>query len=452
MTETNDRNPGGSKPLVAIVGRPNVGKSTLFNRLVGRKTAIVDDQPGVTRDRIYGVIEWGGRTFDVVDTGGLIAESDDTMVKSIYGQVLKAVQDAACIIFLTDIADGVTPGDEDVADVLRRSGKQIIVVVNKADNHDRSMAATEMYSLGLGTPHPISATHGIGVGDLLDVVLEIVPEFPDDGQPSDAIRIAIVGQPNVGKSSLVNKLLQEDRVIVDDKAGTTRDSIDAHFRLGDDEFVLVDTAGLKRPNKVERGSVEQYSVGRATGAIRRCDIALLMIDSSREDEITEQDCRISNLIESSGRAQLIAMNKWDLGEKDHRLFDETVALIRDKMPNLAHVPIISISAKTGLRLNKIFGEIKHIYKNYHKRIPTSELNDFFQGLFLAHAPRIKKGAPPKLLYVTQAAVAPPTFIIFMNRADSLEKSYLRYIENRLREQYDFAGVPFRFEVRRKAGR
>lgn len=447
----NSNSPGSAKPLVAIVGRPNVGKSTLFNRLVGRGVSIVDDQPGVTRDRIYGETEWDGRTFDVVDTGGLFPTGDDDMGRHIYGQVVKAIRDAACIIFLTDVVDGVTPGDEDVADVLRRSGGSVVLAVNKADNRERSQAAAEMYSLGFGTPHPISATHGIGVGDLLDLVIKAIPERSEIEKPPDAIRVAIVGQPNVGKSSLVNKLLNEDRVIVDDVAGTTRDSIDAHFRRGDESFVLVDTAGLRRPSKVERG-VERFSTGRALGSIRRCDVALLLIDSTREDAVTEQDCRIANQIESSGRAQMIAMNKWDLGEKDPRAFDAAVASIREKMPNLSHVPVISISALTGLRLGRIFDEIMRVHANFVKRIPTSELNEFFQEIFLAHPPRIKKGTTPKLLYVTQASVAPPTFVIFMNRADALDKTYLRYVENRLREKFDFSGVPFRFEVRRKAGR
>ena len=450
MSATDNSTAGGARPLVAIIGRPNVGKSTLFNRLVGRRTAIVDDQPGVTRDRIYGEVEWGPRTFDFVDTGGLVPDSAEKMGRRIYDQVVRAVQDAACIVFVTDAVEGLTPGDEDVAEVLRRSGKHIILAVNKADNRERSLAAAEMYSLGFGTPHPISASHGIGIGDLLDLISESIPQQPEAEPPAKAIRVAIVGQPNVGKSSLVNKLLKEDRVIVDDKAGTTRDSVDVHFHRGDDSFVLIDTAGLKRPSKVEQG-VERYSVGRAMESIRRCDVALLLIDSSRENEITEQDCRIAKQIDSSGRAQVIAMNKWDLGEKDHRLFDDTVSIIQEKMPNLAYAPILSISAKTGLRLGRIFTEIKAVYDNYTRRIPTSELNAFFQEIVLIHPPRVRKGPPPKLLYATQASAAPPTFVMFMNRAHTLDKTYFRYIENRIRERFEFSGVPFRFEVRRKTG-
>jgi GTP-binding protein len=450
MSKTNRDVKHSTKPLVAIVGRPNVGKSTLFNRLVGRKTAIVDDQPGVTRDRIYGEFEWGGRLFDVVDTGGLISDSADSMGRHIYRQVVRAIQDAACIIFLTDAADGLNPGDEDVADVLRRSSGHIVLAVNKADNQQRSLAAAEMYSLGFGTPHPISASHGIGIGDLLDIISENIPEQPAPEEGPGAIRVAIVGQPNVGKSSLVNKLLQEERVIVDDKAGTTRDSVDVHFHRGEESYVLIDTAGLKRPSKVEQG-VERYSTGRALGSIRRSDVALLLVDSTTATAVTEQDCRIANQIESSGRAQVIAMNKWDLGEKDHRAFDAAVDLIREKMPNLSYVPILSISAKTGQRLGRIFDEIKRVHTNSLKRIPTSELNEFFQEIFLIHPPPVRKGVQPKLLYATQASVAPPTFVMFMNRARSLDKSYLRYVENRLRETFDFSGVPFRFEIRRKAG-
>jgi GTP-binding protein len=364
--------------------------------------------------------------------------------------VVRAIGDAACIIFVTDAADGLTPGDEDVADVLRRSDGHIVLAVNKADNRQRSLAAAEMYSLGFGTPHPISASHGIGIGDLLDVISESIPEQPALEDGPDVIRVAIVGQPNVGKSSLVNKLLKEDRVIVDDKAGTTRDSVDVYFRRGDESYVLIDTAGLKRPSKVEQG-VERYSTGRALRSIRRSDVALLLVDSTTENAITEQDCRIANQIESSGRAQVIAMNKWDLGEKDHRTFDKAVGLIQDKMPNLSYVPIISISAKTGQRLGRIFDEIKRVHDNSLLRIPTSELNEFFQEIFLIHPPPVRRGVHPKLLYATQASAAPPTFVLFMNRAKSLDKDYLRYVENRLREKFDFSGVPFRFEIRRKAG-
>jgi GTP-binding protein len=450
MSKANNSVKRSTKPLVAIVGRPNVGKSTLFNRLVGRKTAIVDNQPGVTRDRIYGEFEWRGRLFDVVDTGGLIPDSADRMGRHIYGQVVRAIQDAACIIFVTDATDGLSPGDEDVADVLRRTSEHIVLAVNKADNQERSLVAAEMYSLGFGTPHPISASHGVGIGDLLDIIDQNVPRQPKSDEAPGAIRVAIVGQPNVGKSSLVNKLLREDRVIVDDKAGTTRDSVDVHFHRGEESYVLIDTAGLKRPSKVEQG-VERYSAGRALGSIRRSDVVLLLVDSTTANAITEQDCRIANQIESSGRAQVIAMNKWDLGEKDHRAFDTAVGMIKDKMPNLSYVPIISISAKTGQRLDRIFEEIKKVHTNSLQRIPTSDLNEFFQEIFLIHPPPLRKGIQPKLLYATQASAAPPTFVLFMNRAKSLEKTYLRYIENRLRERFDFSGVPFRFEIRRKGG-
>ena len=264
-----------------------------------------------------------------------------------------------------------------------------------------------------------------------------------------ATRVAIVGQPNVGKSSLVNKLLKEDRVIVDDKAGTTRDSIDVSFHRGEESYVLIDTAGLRKPSKVERG-VERFSTGRAMASIRRSDIALLLVDSSKDGSITEQDCRISNQIESTGRAQVIAMNKWDVGEKDHRAFDVAAALIWEKMPNLSYIPIISMSAKTGLRLGRVFDEIMRVYANFQRRIPTSELNEFFQEIFLKHPPRLKKGVQAKLRYATQVSVGPPTFVMFMNRSDPLDRTYLKYIENRLRERFEFDGVPFRFEVRRKA--
>ena len=447
MPETKKQK-AGAKPLVAIVGRPNVGKSTLFNRLVGRRTAIVDDQPGVTRDRIYGEVEWNGRVFDVVDTGGLLYEGGDTMSQRIYEQILRAIQDAACIIFVTD-TDGVVPGDEEVAEVLRKSGRRVVLVVNKADNPERSLVAAEMYSLGFGEPNPISAMHGVGIGEILDKVAETIPERSPEEPTVGAIRVAIVGQPNVGKSSLVNALLKEERVIVDEKAGTTRDSVDVRFHRGDESYLLIDTAGLKKPSKVE-GSIERYSVARALESIRRCDIALLLIDASKEVGITEQDYRIANQIDASGRAQVIALNKWDIAEKDDRTFDAMAGYIRRRMPNLSYVPVISISAKTGIRLPKIFEMITHVYENFIKRVPTSKLNDFMQETFRAHPPRMRRGALPRLLYATQASVAPPTFVLFMNRAEALGKTYVRYLENQTRKQFDFTGVPLRFEIRRKA--
>ncbi|MBI4832512.1 MAG: ribosome biogenesis GTPase Der [Candidatus Lindowbacteria bacterium] len=449
MTQVIRKTNTGAKPVVAIVGKPNVGKSTLFNRLVGRRTAIVDDQPGVTRDRIYGAVEWNGRVFDVVDTGGLVARSADRITQRVCAQILTAIHDAACIVFVTDVLDGVTPGDHEVADVLRKSGKKVLVAVNKADNQERALAAAEMYSLGFGDPYPMSALHGTGIGELLDSLAAAVPEYSMPGAAAiGAIRVAIVGQPNVGKSSLVNALLNEERVIVDEKAGTTRDSVDIHFRRADEAYVLIDTAGLKKPSKVEPG-IERYSVKRALESIRRCDVALLLMDASVAGRITEQDCRIANQIDSSGRAQVIVLNKWDIAEKDLHTFDVAAGYIRRKMPSLSYVPIISISAKTGLRLNRLFEMVKQTYESYRRRVSTSELNEFMQQLFRAHPPRMRKGATARLLYATQATAGPPTFVLFMNRAESLEKTYLRYIENQLRLRFDFTGVPFRFEIRRK---
>ncbi len=453
MTNAARKENRRARPLVAIVGRPNVGKSTLFNRLTGRQTAIVDDIPGVTRDRIYGEVEWDGQTFDIVDTGGLVTRKSDSIQQAVYKQIVRAVHDAGCIIFVTDILDGLLPGDEDVAEVLRQTGKHVIVVANKADNQQRALAASEMYALGFDEPHPISALHGLGIDGLLDRVLEAIPEHPGTTQDLIALRIAIVGQPNVGKSSLVNALLNEERVIVDEKAGTTRDSVDIHFHRKDKRYVLVDTAGLKRPGKVEPG-VERYSVKRALASIRRCDIALLLIDASvagrgRAYGMTEQDARIANRIDAEGRAQLIALNKWDLVERDSRTFDIMAGSIRSKMPNLAYVPILSVSAKTRLRLQKLFEELERAHENHSRRIPTSELNEFMREVIRANPPRMKRGTLPKLLYVTQAAIAPPTFVLFMNRAEPLDKTYLRYIENQLRGQFDFSGAPIKLEIRRK---
>ncbi|RJP17299.1 MAG: ribosome biogenesis GTPase Der [Candidatus Abyssobacteria bacterium SURF_5] len=437
-----------ASPLVAIVGRPNVGKSTLFNRLTGRPAAIVHDEPGVTRDRIYGRVEWTGRSFDIVDTGGLAYGIADSRVQQVHKQIFRAIQDASCILFVTDVRDGVTPGDRSIADLLRQSGKPVIVAVNKADNPTLALNSAEMYSLGLDEPYPVSSLHGIGIGEVLDRIIEIIPEHVEEEQPEGVVKIAIVGQPNVGKSSLVNSLLREERVVVDEEAGTTRDSIDARFHRGGEDYILIDTAGLKKPSKVEPG-IERYSVKRALQSIRRCDVALLLIDASNPHGITEQDARIANQIHESGRGQTIILNKWDIAEKDDRTFDAMVAAIRSRMPTLSYVPAISTSAKTGLRLNRIFELVKNVYANYMKRIPTSELNTFLRQVINSHPPRLKRGSPPKLLYTTQVAAGPPTIVLFMNRPDPLDRNYLRYLENQIRSRFDFTGAPIVIEVRRR---
>ncbi len=437
-----------ARPLVAIVGRPNVGKSTLFNRLTGRHAAIVHDQPGVTRDRIYGEVEWDGRHFDLVDTGGLVYETPDRMTQQIYKQILRAIQDASCIIFLTDARDGLTPGDDSVANLLRQSAKPVVLAVNKADNQALELNAAEMYALGLNEPLPISSLHGTGIGELLDRVVETLPEHAEEEVAAGAIKLAVVGQPNVGKSSLVNALLNEERVVVDEQAGTTRDSIDVAFHRGGESYLLIDTAGLRKPSRVEHG-VERYGVKRALESIRRCDISLLMIDASKPQGLTEQDCRIASQVDAAGRGLIFALNKWDIATKDDRTFDAMVSVIRERMPTLSYAPTLSISAKTRLRLNRIFELVDSVYTNYTRRIPTSELNTFLREVVNAHPPRLRRGTPPKLLYTTQAAVAPPTIIMFMNRPEPLEKSYLRYIENQLRSRFDFTGSPIRIEVRRR---
>jgi GTP-binding protein len=451
-----------TKPIVAIVGRPNVGKSTLFNRLVGQPLAIVEDIPGTTRDRLYADAEWNGIPFTLVDTGGLeigVASPSDQhtegkppplsvaspqYVAQIRAQAKVAIAEADAIIFMVDVIDGLVAGDEDVADVLRRSQKPLFLVVNKADNQARREAAVEFYALGLGDPYPVSALHGTGTGDLLD---DVVASFPvQEAEEIEAIKVAIVGRPNVGKSSLLNKLLGQERAIVSEIPGTTRDAIDTYLEWEGMPIVLIDTAGIRRRGHIERG-IEQYSVLRALRAIQRADVVLLLIEAPKM--VTAQDAHIAGYILEEARSVVVVANKWDLVEKDTYTMIEYTKRIRADLKFLDYVPVLFISALTGQRVNKVLPIALQVQRERLVRIPTSELNRIVMEAVAHHAPPSKGGKRLKFYYATQAGVDPPTFVFFVNDTRLVHFSYKRYIENQLRKRYAFEGTPLRLSFRKR---
>lgn len=448
-------------PIVALVGRPNVGKSTLFNRLVGERKSIVEDEPGTTRDRVYAPAEWTNRPFLVVDTGGIDIGSTDKaplkgdqpetlsrasrdFVREIRQQAELAIEEADVVVFLTDAKDGLTEADRDVADILRRSSRPVLLVVNKADNESRRQAALEFYELALGDPYPISALHGTGTGDLLDAIVAEIPVVPEEPE-SDAVRIAIVGRPNVGKSSLLNALLQEERAIVSPIAGTTRDAIDTELTWEGQKIILIDTAGIRRRGKVESG-VEKYSVLRAVNAIQRCDVALLLIDAV--DGITAQDAHVAEFILEAYKSVAVIVNKWDaVEEKDSNTINEYTADIRHRMKFLDYVPVLFISAKTRQRVSKVLPSAMNIALQRSVRISTSELNRILRDAMVEHPAPSRKGKPLKFLYATQPETKPPTFVIFLNDKELVHFSYERFLENRIRAVYPFEGTPIRLFFR-----
>ncbi|KPL17215.1 MAG: GTP-binding protein Der [candidate division Zixibacteria bacterium SM23_81] len=454
-----------TKPIVAIVGRPNVGKSTLFNRLIGQPLAIVEDIPGTTRDRLYADTEWNGVPFTLVDTGGLEIEvaipghphtegkppplsvASPQYVEQIRAQAQVAIAEADAIIFMVDVIDGLVAGDEDVADVLRRSQKPLFLAVNKADNQIRREAAVEFYALGLGDPYPISALHGTGTGDLLD---DVVASFPiQEAEETEAIRIAIVGRPNVGKSSLLNKLLGQERAIVSAIPGTTRDAIDTYLEWEREPIVLIDTAGIRRRGRIERG-LEQYSVLRALRAIQRADVVLLLVEAT--EVVTAQDAHIAGYILEEAKSVVVVVNKWDLVDKDTHTMVEYTKRIRADLKFLDYVPVLFISALTGQRVNKVLPTALRVQKQRLVRIPTSELNRIMMETVARHSPPSKRGKRLKFYYATQAAVDPPTFVFFVNDPRLVHFSYERYIENQLRERSGFEGTPLRLSFRRRTSR
>lgn len=437
------------KPIVAIIGRPNVGKSTFVNRLAGARHSIVDDAPGVTRDRKYFDVQWLDKVFTVIDTGGIVPSDEEDIPVNIFAQAKIACEEADKIIFMTDGKDGVTPIDEDIANILRRSDKPIFLAVNKIDSMERNSYAAEFYSLSLGEPYPISALHGSGgVGDLLDAVTaDFEAPTEDEEVENRPVRIAIVGKPNAGKSSIVNALLGKDRCIVSDVSGTTRDTIDSTVRYEKEDFILVDTAGIRKKAKVDWG-VEKFAVTRAIKAIRDCDVAVLVIDAT--DGMTDQDKKIASLIIEAGKGMIVAINKWDLVEnKQSSTINKFEQEIEKDAPFLHYVPKIFISAVTKQRLVSIYKETKKVWEQCTKKVSTSILNKVIADAYAMVPPDTVKNKRLKIYYTTQIKVAPPSFALFVNKEDLLKDSYKRYIENRMREAFGFFGTPIRLSVREK---
>ena len=439
-----------SKPIVAIVGRPNVGKSTLFNALAGEKISIVEDTPGVTRDRIYADASWLDRQFTIIDTGGIEPDTGDVILSQMREQAEMALMSADVVIFMTDVRQGLVDADAKVADMLRRSRKPVMLVVNKVDNFDKMMADVyEFYQLGIGDPHPIAASSKRGLGDMLDELVELLPKKGSGEEEDERVKVAVIGKPNVGKSSLINRLVGKDRVIVSDIAGTTRDAIDTVVKHDGEEYVFIDTAGIRRKSKVKE-TLERYSVIRALSACERADVVIVMIDAS--EGVTEQDAKIAGIAHENGKGILIAVNKWDAIEKD----DKTMYKYRDEvMRVLSFIPyakIVYISAKTGKRLDNLFNEIDAIVAERNKRIATGVLNEIIMEAVAMNEPPTDKGRRLKILYASQVSVAPPTFVLFVNDRKLLHFSYKRYIENQIRAAFGFEGTPIRFVVRERGNK
>ena len=436
-----------AKPIVAIVGKPNVGKSTFFNYLVGSRVSIVEDTPGVTRDRIYADSNWRGRNFTLIDTGGIEPESDDIILKQMREQANLAINMADVIIFLTDLKQGVTAADREIALMLKKSGKPIVLVCNKADNYERDKNDVyEFYNLGLGEPMPISAANAIGIGDVLDAIYEKFPPKENDEDEDDIIKVAVIGKPNVGKSSLINKILGEKRTIVSDIAGTTRDAIDTYFENDEGKYVLIDTAGIRKKNKVNE-RIEKFSVMRSLLAIERADVCLMLIDAN--DGVTDQDAKIAGEAHEAGKGIIIVVNKWDEYEKTTGTLENYKKEIYQKLSYLSYAPIIFISAKTGQRVDKLFGMINEVAKQNAMRINTSVLNQVINEAIAIVQPPTDKGKRLKILYGTQVSTKPPTFVIFVNSKDLFHFSYERYLVNQIRKEFGLEGTPIRIIAREK---
>lgn len=436
-----------SKPIVAIVGRPNVGKSTLFNVLAGSEISIVKDTPGVTRDRIYADVEWSGYSFTLIDTGGIEPESKDQIIKEMRNQAQIAIDTADVIIFMVDARQGVVDSDYQVADILRKSQKPIVLCVNKTDDYRKQLADVyEFYNLGLGEPYPVSSANRQGIGDLLD---EVVPYFNTESgedEEDEIPRVAIIGKPNVGKSSIVNKLLGENRVIVSNVAGTTRDAIDTKVKWNKKEYIFVDTAGLRRKSKINE-ELERYMIIRTVTAVDRADVCVLVIDAT--EGVTEQDAKIAGIAHERGKGMIIAVNKWDAVEKDNHTIKEFTQEVRDVLSFMPYAEIIFVSAETGQRLPKMFDTIEEVLENQKKRIPTGVLNEILAEAVAMNQPPSDKGRRLRIYYMTQVSIKPPTFVIFVNDKKLTHFSYIRYLENRIRDSFGFKGTAIHFIIRER---
>lgn len=434
------------EPLVAIVGRPNVGKSTLFNRIVGKRISIVNDEPGVTRDRIFSHAEWLDNSFTLIDTGGLDFEKNDEITINIVSQAKLAIEMADVILFVVDGKAGITAEDRNVVSVLRKSKKQIILVVNKIDNYDENLSY-EYYELGLGKPFLISSIHGSGVGDLLDKVVSCFPKEMLTVKKDDAIKIAIVGKPNAGKSSLINRLVGENRVIVSNIAGTTRDAIDIPFKYNGKKYMLIDTAGMRRKKKIEDETVERYSIIRSLDAIRNADIVVLVIDSSTE--ISDQDLKIAGFIDEQNKPSVIVLNKWDLIDKDTNTMNKFEKTLKNELSFMSYFKSVYLSALTGKRTEKLMQAVEEVLENNNRQISAGSLNDVLQDAYTVNAPAFKNNKRLKIFYATQSGTNPPTFVLFVNDINLMTDNYLRYLENNLRKAFDFTGTPIRIKLKCK---
>ncbi|MBC2110831.1 ribosome biogenesis GTPase Der [Listeria innocua] len=434
-----------AKPVVAIVGRPNVGKSTIFNRIVGERVSIVEDVPGVTRDRIYNSAEWLGKEFNIIDTGG-IDLSDEPFLEQIRAQAEIAIDEADVIIFITNGREGVTDADEQVAKILYRSNKPIVLAINKVDNPEMRDQIYDFYSLGFGEPYPISGSHGLGLGDMLDAVRAHFPKEEEEEYPDETVKFSLIGRPNVGKSSILNALLGEDRVIVSDIAGTTRDAIDTTYTFDGQDYVMIDTAGMRKRGKVYE-STEKYSALRAMRAIERSDVVLVVINA--EEGIREQDKRIAGYAHDAGRAIIIVVNKWDAINKDEKTINVWTEDIREQFQFLSYAPIVFVSAKTKQRLNNLFPLINQVSDNHSLRVQSSMLNDVISDAVAMNPSPMDKGKRLKIFYTTQVAVKPPTFVVFVNDPELMHFSYERFLENRIREAFPFDGTPIRVIARKR---
>ncbi len=435
------------KPIVAVVGRPNVGKSTLFNALAGSRISIVKDTPGITRDRIYADVSWLNYNFTLIDTGGIEPDSKDIILSQMREQAQIAIDTADVILFMVDVKQGLVDADSKVADMLRRSHKQVVLVVNKVDSFEKLMADVyEFYNLGIGEPHAISAANQMGIGDLLDEVVALFPDRTGEEEEDERPRIAIVGKPNVGKSSIINKLIGENRLVVSDIAGTTRDAVDTPVKYNKKEYVFIDTAGLRRKNKIKE-ELERYMIVRTVSAVERADVVVLVIDGT--EGVTEQDAKIAGIAHERGKGVIIAVNKWDAVEKNDKTIYRFTEKVRNTLAYMPYAELIFISAKTGQRLNKLYETIDMVIENHSLRVATGVLNEIMTEAVALQQPPSDKGKRLRLYYMTQVSVKPPTFVIFVNDKELMHFSYQRYIENKIRESFGFKGTPLHFIIRER---